>query len=195
MDTIVCVASGPSLTKEDVVACEKRFPLMVVNNAYQFADSPKYHYAGDTRWWRSNYALTQSNSCKFSIQANNRDQGYPDVEQMQRGFAECFSVDWPTLCTGYNSGFQAINLAYLLGFRRVVLLGYDMKFGTNNEKHFHPDYFDYNPLDTTILKWIRVFNKMAPKMLELVEVINVTRSTDLDCFPQVRLEDLLGKAV
>ena len=115
---------------------------------------------------------------------------------MELGVAEGFSAYWPKLSTGYNSGFQAINLAYLFGFRRVILLGYDMKFGSNGEKHCHPDHPDYNPLDATVDKWVCTFNKIAPMMKELgLEVINATRDTDLECFPQVQLEELLEERI
>lgn len=193
MRTIVCVGAGPSLRKEDVAACEVAgFILMVVNGAFQFACCPEYHYAGDTRWWQRNYAYTQLCSGKFSIQHNGRDQGHPAVTQMKRGRTEDFSDSWPTLATGKNSGFQAINLAYLLGFRRVILLGYDMKFGQNGEKHCHPDHPDYNPLDVTVAEWVRIFNKAAPIMEGLgLLVINATRDTDLDCFLRVQLEEVL----
>ena len=193
MRTIVCVGAGPSLRKEDVAACEiAGFSLMVINSAFQFACCPEYHYAADTRWWQRNYVYTQMSSRKFSIKQSGRDQGHPGVKQMERGAAECFSTHWPKLCTGYNSGFQAINLTYLLGFRRVILLGYDMKFGPNGEKHCHPDHPDYNPLDVTVEKWVHAFNKAAPVMEELgLQVTNATRDTDLECFPQVQLEQLL----
>lgn len=193
MRTIICVGAGPSLTKEDVIACEiAGFSLMVVNGAFQFAYCPEYHYAADTRWWQRNYAYTQASSHKYSIQRSGRDEGHCEVWQMERGAAEGFNTHWPKLCTGYNSGFQAINLAYLLRFRRVILLGYDMKFGPNGEKHCHPDHPDYNPLDTTVGTWVRAFNKIAPMMKELgLKVVNATRDTDLECFSQVRLEELL----
>lgn len=196
MNTIVCVGSGPSLTKKDVKACEnKGMPLMVVNSAHQFATAPMYHYAGDTRWWQRNYTYTQHSSRKFSIQHNARDEGHSDVKQMQRGAAECFSTQWPKLCTGYNSGFQAINLIYLLGYIKIILIGFDMKFGVNGEKHCHPDHPDYNPLDATINKWVQAFNEAAPTMQQLgLEVINATRDTDLECFPRTQLEELLEDA-
>jgi len=196
MRTIVCAGAGPSLRKEDVAACEiAGFSLMVVNGSFQFAHCPEYHYAADTRWWQRNYAFTQMSSRKFSIRCNNRDQGHSGVQQMGRGSAECFSSQWPILCTGYNSGFQALNLASLLGFKRAILLGYDMKFGLNGEKHCHPDYPDYNPQDYTVANWIRVFDKLALLIQESIEVINVTRDTHLECFPQARLEELLEKEV
>jgi len=197
MRAIVCIGAGPSLKKEDVAACEiAGFSLMVVNSSFQFACYPEYHYAADTRWWQRNYAFTQMSSRKFSIQHNSRDQGHPGIRQMERGRTEDFSDSWPTLATGKNSGFQAINLAYLLGFRCVVLLGYDLGFGSNGEKHCHPDHPDYNPLDVTIAEWIRIFDKAAPIMQGLgLSVINATRNTTLECFPQVQLEELLEGAI
>lgn len=49
-----------------------------------------------------------------------------------------------------NCGMFATNLAYMLGYKRAVLLGMDCRYGRRNEsiakgedlEHFHPNYFD-----------------------------------------------------
>lgn len=189
---IIILGSGPSLSKGDVQLCEESgLPIMGVNNTYQFTDQMVYHYAADTRWWQRHYAYVSEAAEKYSIRSSGRDEGHFAIYQMNRGHGECFSAEWPVLCTGKNSGFQAINLAYLLGYNRVTLLGYDMQI-TNGQIHCHPDHPHHNPTDETMQEWRRIFDKIAPRMSEMgLEVLNATRQTGLECFPLVTLEGSL----
>lgn len=113
---------------------------------------------------------------------------------MERGQREAISYKWPVLGTGGNSGFQAVNLAYLLGYTRIILLGYDMQL-TGGQTHWHGDH-DFegatNPVKNTFKGWIPAFNKVAQELKSVgVEVINASRKTALECFPRVSLEEAL----
>lgn len=193
---IVCIASGPSLTREDVVLCESAgVDLAGINNAYQMTDQLKIHYACDTKWWRVHYPYTQAGSFKYSLKAKDKDEGHPGVTQMERGERAGLSHKWPVLNTGGNSGYQAINLLYLLGYKTIVLLGYDMQ-NTQGQAHWHKDHHfagSTNPVNNTFSGWRRDFEKMARKVdkIKNLQVINATRITALKCFPQMSLEDAL----
>ena len=88
---------------------------------------------------------------------------------------------------GANSGYQAIHLAYHLGARRILLLGYD--YGGRTGSHWfgqHPTPLrsghDYN-------KWLLEIRILAQDLAAAgVEVINLTRHTAIDCFPRMSLE-------
>ncbi len=195
METVVCIASGPSLTRADVALCEQAgLPLLGINNAYQITNKLTYHYACDTKFWRAHWDHLHPGPARFSLKGNNKDQGYPGVKQMQRGQREQLSHKWPILGTGGNSGFQAINLAYLLGYKTIILLGYDMQ-ERNGQAHWHPDHSfkgSTNPAQGTFRNWIRIYNKVAPELASVgVNVLNATRQTALECFQKVTLEDVL----
>lgn len=195
MTTIVCIAGGPSLLRADVALCERAgLVLMGINNAYQITDKLTYHYACDTKWWREHYPYTQAHTRKFSLKSKKKDEGHSGVEQMQRGQRDVVSHKWPILGTGGNSGFQALNLAYLLGYKTIILLGYDMQ-EQDGQTHWHPDH-DFkgatNPAQSTFRTWIKTYNKIAPELASVgVHVLNATRRTALDAFPCVKLEDVL----
>ena len=81
-----------------------------------------------------------------------------------------------------NSGYQAVNLAYLLGAKRIGLLGFDMrpKSGAN---HFHGDHRGgslTNPNAQLYRRWIAGFSELH-RLLEAegVELINCSRETAL----------------
>jgi len=48
------------------------------------------------------------------------------------------STDKNIIHQGENSGYQAINLAYHLGVKRILLLGYDM--GYEGQRHFFGEH-------------------------------------------------------
>jgi hypothetical protein len=90
---------------------------------------------------------------------------------------------------GANSGYQAINLAYLFGAKKIILLGFDMKRGEGNKSHWHGDHPGALNKDMPIKTWIKNFWKLAEDLkAEEIEVMNSTRDTVLGCFNKVKLE-------
>jgi hypothetical protein len=102
------------------------------------------------------------------------------------------SMNPTTLCLGQNSGYQAINVAVLLGARKILLLGYDMQRGEDGARHWHEDH--KIPTPNFYPKFLKHFPTMIePLAAAGVEVWNCTRRTALDAFPKVSLEDALAE--
>ncbi|MFA5373997.1 MAG: hypothetical protein WC354_07455, partial [Candidatus Omnitrophota bacterium] len=93
---------------------------------------------------------------------------------------------------GANGGYQAVNLAYLFGAKKIILLGFDMQRGKKNKTHWHGDHPGRLNKEMPIRTWIKNFSKLADDLKnEQVEVINSTRETALECFKKIRLEEAL----
>lgn len=95
---------------------------------------------------------------------------------------------------GSNSGYQAVNLAYLLGAPKIILLGYDMQ-RDGEQVHFfgnHPYHKPGGgPTDSLMQDWCNNFVALARDLKnEDVEVINATRKTALTAFDRLPLEEL-----
>lgn len=85
-----------------------------------------------------------------------------------------------------------MNLAVLLGASAIILLGYDMKFGSSGRKHWHPDHAGRNPTEGQLRGWAENFRStLSDLAMARVDVINATTDTALECFPRARLEDVL----
>jgi hypothetical protein len=94
------------------------------------------------------------------------------------------------LHAGRNSGYQAINLAYLMGATRIGLLGYDMQGGG----HFfgrHPKSLRQNS-DYSVFR--AAFRTIQPHEYG-IEIWNCTRDTGLDAFPCRSLESVLSEDI
>lgn len=89
---------------------------------------------------------------------------------------------------GSNSGYQAINLAYLLGATRIFLLGYDMGW-TGGKTHWFGDHG--KGLSNVDPKgFVRHFDSLARDLeAEGVEVVNLTRETNLTQFKRASIDD------
>lgn len=92
---------------------------------------------------------------------------------------------------GDNGGYQAINLAYLWGARRILLLGYDMQL-TGGMRHWFGDHPPPLNSGSDYSNWIRKFRRLAADLeAEGVQVINCSRETALDCWPRMEIERAL----
>lgn len=89
-----------------------------------------------------------------------------------------------------NSGAQAMNLAYLLGASRIILLGYDM--GATGNMHWfgsHPKGMQNGNYSS----YVQCFTRLAEDLAnEGVQVINCTRQTALHQFERAELREIIS---
>jgi hypothetical protein len=191
-ETVVCIASGPSLAPEDVDYVRGKARVIVVNTSYQLAPWADVLYACDAKWWRWHKGAPDFPGLKYSLQ---RDAKFycPTLKVLENTGAEGLEVKPTGLRNGRNGGYQAINLAVHFGAARILLLGYDMGQGLNREEHWHSEHPNRSrsPFD--------VFRRVFPSIVEPlqavgVEVINCSRRTVLTCFPQLPIEVALPVA-
>jgi hypothetical protein len=91
---------------------------------------------------------------------------------------------------GGNSGYQAINLAYLWGAKRIVLLGFDCK-DVDDKAH----WFGQHPEGLTQIQpyqlWLNHFPAIAKDLAARgVEVINCYMDSAIQCFKKAEIETI-----
>jgi hypothetical protein len=186
--TVVCIASGPSLTVEDVEYCRGKVDAaIVVNNSYQIAPWADCLVASDLKWWHWHQGAKSFKGLKY---ATSRHIKWTGVQILRNAGDDGLELDPTGVRHGLNSGFRAINIAFHFGAKTILLLGYDCQLGPNKEGHWHKDH----PIKSD--SPYKIFNKrfrtlVQPLAEHGVTVINCTRRTALDCFPQMALEDAL----
>lgn len=183
--TVAILASGPSL---DFEQCEyvrqwrhggddRR--VIVVNNTYQRAAWADVLYACDAPWWEQFHADVRA---RFTGQLWTQDErarhaGLHYVEsQRLDGLGKRPGV----IHQGGNGGYQAINLAYQAGAKRIALLGFDMH-GT----HWHGPHANGLPNTPPYLfkTWMLQFDRLAADLkAEGVSVVNCTPYSQLQAF-------------
>jgi hypothetical protein len=147
-------------------------------------------YACDKQWWDV-YQEEVKRSFKGQLWTWDKDAAE------QYGLSHAQGEDGPGLGRdgfirlGGNSGYQLVNLVYFLGAVKLILLGYDMQ-RTGGQSHHHGDHPANVTRCSNYPAWIKNFRKLAEDLKqEDVEVLNASRATALDCFPKVKLEDIL----
>lgn len=178
--TAACIASGPSLTRED---CDQvraaGIPTIVTNCTWQMCPWANVLYGMDRAFWvqYGDRAAAEFPGRKISAQ-----RSAPHAEHV-------------AFRHGRNSGAGAIALAAKWGARRIILLGYDCQ-RTGGRRHWHGDHPAGLGNTKKLPSWPAEFKLLSIRMAkEGREIINCTRETALDCFPRMGLEMALRRAV
>lgn len=197
-DAVCIIASGPSLTPEDVAYARDRAPrVIVINNTWKLCPSADLLYAADCRWWKSPNAPAPG---EFTGERWTTPKGWDAPEDKPR-LAKLHAVETipgagvttkPPLFQGMNSSFQAMGLAVWFGAKRIVFLGLDLS--TAGGSHWHGDHGHNlsNPSPATLGGFAKCFMEAAPALNTLgVTVVNSSARTALNAFPRVPLREAL----
>lgn len=202
-ETFVCIAGGPSLTPDDVNVVQGKARVVAVNDAYRLAPWADVLYAYHPQWWAHHReALQDFHGLKFTLY-----KGDTSTPSFRPGAADAFgarmllagqedglSLNPTTLNHGHNSGYTAINLAVLLGARRILLLGYDLQLGAHGKEHWFGSHPKGVRSGLELRKYARRFPSLVEPLKALgIEIGNCSRQTSLECFPRMTIEDALAQ--
>lgn len=188
--TIVCLASGPSLTADDAAYVCGRARAIAINTTYLRAPWADVLYACDWKWWSWHQGAPTFQGLKYALQPGA--ERWPGVQVLRNTGREGLELDPAGLRTGRNSGYQAINLAVHLGAARILLLGYDMQ-RTGGREHWHPAHPDAS--QGQYGRFLQMFPTLVEPLAAVgVEIINCTRETALTCFPRMPLREALPES-
>lgn len=187
--TVFIVGGGPSLRSVDLALLEDRH-VIAVNNSYQLLPKAEVIFFGDARWWNWHGKDIPDDYPGRIITIAGARYVNSRVCRMGREFQLPLSDD-PKYLSGWDSGYAAINLAYLAGASRIVLLGFDMGF-TNGEAHWHEDH----PEQTPESNYTNLFAPMYPGLVEALEKtgtqILLATASKLSCIKRVELVEAVG---
>ena len=191
----VILASGPGLTQEQVEHVRTRFVTcntIAVNATAVRVPWADVFYAGDYLFWKTFHTGARQMAQRHNAELWTQDAGAAERFGIKRvkgvnrkGLGE------NCIHTGGNSGYQAINLAYLWKAKKIILLGFTMR-EIDGKKHWHPDH--PKPLVQQILpdEWR---HKMEPLAKDLeargVDVVNCDGLSALTCFRMSTIEQEL----
>lgn len=194
---VVCCASGPSFSEAQATTISEARArgacrVIAVNDNYRRVRNADVLYACDGRWWRVHHAAVEASG--FAGERWTQDA----IAAEQYGLRHVALLNRPGLTTspelihgGGNSGYQAINLAYLFGARTIVLVGYDMQ-RTDGIAHWFGEH--EKPLGQ-VHPYARWIERMGPLAQDLeragVDVVNCTTTTALHCFRRASLDEVL----
>ncbi len=187
--------------------------VIAINNAWEIYPEAEFLHFADRAWWmqyrekvsadfKGGYITTCHRSLHETAGVHIIDntgtvEGHDRLEINQ------------SKLSGRHGGQQAINLAFHLGVRRLVLLGFDMRVnpapidGVTDDCHFHTghnrpttvaDYGWHTPVPggPVLPGFIQTMRPVAEALAARgVEVLNATPGSALDCYPIVEIGDVL----
>lgn len=181
-----CIASGSSLTQDDVDLCRGLGKVYAVKECALLAPWADVLYAADGDWWdkhKERWQGFKGEKWTCNKEAAERYQlNYMATDSLLK-----WSDKQGLIATGHNSGFQIVNMADLDGADLIILLGYDMGF--TNKKHWFDASYPRESRTSRYDVWLKKFEEAKP--LIRARVINCTRQTKLKCFEQMDLNDAI----
>jgi hypothetical protein len=186
--TCVILASGPSLTSEQVEFVHTKPVKTITTNSTAFvAPWADVFFAVDFLWWKTYYQRVDRKRCWTQDRTSAERFQLNYVRQSARP-----GLGKKEIQSNGNSGFASINLAYLFGCRRIVLVGMDMKLGPKGQRHHHPDHPAPMVQHQTFSEWVFKSVVLSRDLREAgCEVLNATPGSALTVFPKVSLEEAL----
>ncbi len=187
--TVVCIASGPSLTQDDVDYVRDLARVIVINTSYQLAPWADCLYACDARWWKWYDGAKDFHGLKYALDPPARAYG---VTVLKNTGTAGLEVRPNGLRNGRNSGYQAINLAVHFGASRILLLGYDLQRAPDGKVHWHGDH--RQAMNVPLALFLPAFATLVQPLRELgVQVVNCSQRTALTVFPRMSLREALSE--
>jgi len=187
----IVAATGPSLSQAVAWQCFG-IKTIAVNDAYTLFPWANILYACDAAWWDVHHGVTFFAGEKWSSHdPNGNDKrkaaAQYDLRIIRGQDQEGFSVNPSIIHYGGNSGFQAINLAILLGAKEILLVGFDMQATT--KRHFFGDHPPQLMNAANYQQFIAHFDRAATQLPPGVRIVNCTPGSALRCFPMLSLEE------
>jgi hypothetical protein len=163
------------------------------NDAYKYGvDISKICFFGDFLWFEEfKHDLTKYKGTVFTNAPALYNTKINWLWTMQR---ESSGVHTDSLGWNFNTGACAVNLAVLLGAKRIYLLGFDMKL-INGQNNWHPNELA-KPNPDVFEKFIEGFKALKIDMDKKhpeIEVINITDDSDLNLYPKIGVKEFWGK--
>jgi hypothetical protein len=143
-ETVFCMASGPSLTREVVGQVGARRSI-VVNSSCSMASWASVLFFTDCSWYEPRRELVASWPGMVMTMCPTAKREMPDkVRRIRTCGDPDLSGEFPPAGSGLvrqgrSSGHTAISLAIAMGAARVVLLGYDCQL-VDGREHHHDEY-------------------------------------------------------
>ena len=204
--TIACLATGPSFSPRQAdIARAKGFTLFGCNNVWRDVPDLAVLYACNEGWWAHYWSdeLAKYSAEKWTTnQVAAKKFGLNLIAEIDRAG---LSSDEAYVHHGHGSGYTLVNLAYLMGAERIILLGYDCKFAPDYDgqamkvgsspRHYFGEYpsalhhWPYFSIKNGIhVEMLRLWESVAKQ--NAVEIVNCSAGSAIECFPKARIEDV-----
>lgn len=195
----IVVGTGPSLAGFDFERLRGLGHVLAVKEAAWDLPFAEACFGLDIPWMRRRHdrivGLAERMDVYLAIPPVGLPIGHEAVTGatylVRRRTCETFSDDPAEVESGGNSGFGAVNVAYLKGARQIVLFGFDYTKG-----HYCPDRYAHHRPDHNAHYWPRWGENFRATRAQLrqrgVSVINASPASTVDAFPKLEIDEAIN---
>mgnify|MGYP000163741758 CR=1 FL=1 len=186
-ETLFVIGGGPSIKKYDLTLLQHHQDrIIVANNAYKLFPEAFVSHHADHCWWEWNevpFNETFKGKYKSTVGIGGSRSCYPkEFIWLKKPSDDGLSENFP-MVHGINTGHQAINIAYILGAKRIVLFGFDLKTDKNGNTQWHNEHQRDTNQELWKSRFAPGFETVAVKAkTKGVEIINMNRDSLITCF-------------
>lgn len=187
---VILAAPGPSLPSFRLGEHGTLPDIIAITSAFAAVPRARHVYSCDRKWWDVYLPEVMERHPDADLwMGGDHRPPVPGVTALDIDISAPDISHTPgTLHGGRNSGYQAINLAVLLGYTTLLLVGYDMR-RVEGSPHFFGEYASpHLRRDSPYAEWVPLFRTITCNEFE---VINCTPGSAIDAFPMGDLQDYL----
>lgn len=164
-----------------------------INGAFRLGDWVDICFFGDKPWYfdnakdLTNFKGLLVGSPEFLQVQGWKNLGIKHLKKSEKVYG--ISENPSEICWNLNSGASAISMAYHLGCKRIILLGFDMELNQNGNGHWHNLY--NGKTDMPFTKHLIGFDKIAEDATRLgIEIINASPKSKITQFPKMNVWEI-----
>jgi len=199
---VVVIGGGPSVADTDLSLIHNH-RVIGVNTAYQLGEWIDILFFGDLKWWEWHRETLRTWPGLIVTNCPTHVYTFPRKRVLQTNRILDWQKEDPSIISwNYNSGYAAIHLAFLLGAKRIILIGFDMVPRVENRQekfHWHEEHPAPHELRTCnkhfrtfLTRTENVAQGLAESKVEIFNT-NVHSMIPSSSFPKLPLKDVLEK--
>jgi hypothetical protein len=194
-DTVFIIGGGSSLTKtlpNPSIIVDK--DIIATNYAYDLFPNAMVLLFADKSWYVKHMLDIQNRFKGIIISSTNMDKEYYLTNKVDHVFFRGEDYKISEVCdklNGGNSGHLAINLAMFMGYRKIVLIGFDMNDKVK-QTHWH-DKHNYSVVTSRYREvFIPAFSSITPYQVKFgCEIYNLNKESCITSFKFADLQDFI----
>jgi len=216
-ETAIVAGTGPSLTTDVIERCNQArqdglVRIFAANRALDVLDADVFH-ACNWQYYAEYYDQLKDKPCDKWTTRPELEGKYDGVEYIEERWENGLSKDPSYIHAHHGTGPQLVNIAYLYGCTRLILVGWDMRYPgkiDNTNKHYSKPRHFFNDEghapgedSLTVNHWsrtdadggkfglIREMSTIIPSDYG-IEIINASEHSAMTCFPMMDLGEVIG---
>lgn len=205
--TAIICGTGPSITPDQIrLVNASQAKVFSCNRAWEIFRTDVLH-ACNHQFWDLWWDRIKDQPFEKWTTRPELEGKYPGLRYIPEKWEDGLSTDPSYICAHHGTGPQAVNLAFLYGCTRLLLVGWDMTFGPKKDpKNLRRTYVGPRRYlgedELTRNHWpmtgpngemhglIREMETIHPEDYG-IEIINCSPGSAMKCFPMMDLEDAL----